>query len=208
VVESVIEHTRTECSGAHLRIEAFDAGALAESIAQEYAALAKAKGVAFDVRIADGLEPLASDPRVVRRVLRGLVDNAVKFTARDESVELAVDASNGRLRFVVKDTGKGIAMADQTRVFDAFETVETIRHKHVPGLGLGLAIVRASVEALDGQIDLVSRPGNGCTFTVVLPSLDRGCLGRPVTRGSVGPAPGQPSRAAETPYALRNSGGT
>ena len=122
------------------------------------------------VRVAPGLPPLVSDARLVRRVLRGLVDNAVKFTTAGE-VEIRVTASRDVLRVAVSDTGPGIAVSERERIFEAFETLENIQHKHTRGLGVGLAIARASTERMNGSLELTRSDQLGSTFTATFPSL-------------------------------------
>ena len=69
----------------------------------------------------------------------------------------------------VIDTGRGIPAGNQARIFEPFEQLEPTRQKHTPGVGLGLALVRAMTTALGGRVELTSIPGHGSTFTVVLP---------------------------------------
>lgn len=69
-----------------------------------------------------------------------------------------------------RDTGRGIAVEDQARVFEPFELLETLAREHTPGVGLGLALVREMVATLGGTIALESTVGEGSTFTVKLPS--------------------------------------
>ena len=170
LVESVLELARVDRANTRLRVESFDARALARSVADEFTDLAARKGIAVDVDVGEGGAALMSDARVVRRVLRALMDNAVKFTAHG-GVRVAVDAAGTGVRLAVEDTGPGVALGDQARIFHAFETGEAVRNKHTSGLGVGLAIARASVELLGGEIGIQSRPGKGTTFTVGLPSM-------------------------------------
>jgi signal transduction histidine kinase len=112
---------------------------------------------------------LHSDPELVRMVLTNLINNAIKFTERGEIV-VCVEHDDGCHRVVVKDTGPGIPPEERTRIFEPFEHIEPTRHKHTPGVGLGLALVREMASALGGRIDLESEPGRGSEFTVFLPS--------------------------------------
>jgi signal transduction histidine kinase len=98
-----------------------------------------------------------------------LVGNAIKFTpAGAVEVEVRSDASSHSI--LVKDSGPGIPPEDHDRIFEPFEQMEPLPHKHTRGVGLGLSIVKEMVEALSGRIELRSAPGEGSTFTVMLPA--------------------------------------
>jgi signal transduction histidine kinase len=98
------------------------------------------------------------------------VDNAVKFTERG-SVDVTLTTRPDGLAVEVRDTGPGIPEEKLATIFEPFEHLEAVRHKHTPGIGLGLAVVRELVQSLGGRIDVMSRLGEGSVFTVVLPSL-------------------------------------
>jgi two-component system, sensor histidine kinase and response regulator len=111
---------------------------------------------------------LIGDPIRLRQVILNLVDNAVKFTDQGEivvSIELIAKAPNrARLRFEVTDTGRGIALADQERIFKAFEQASTATTAPSGGTGLGLAISSELVEMMGGELELESELGRGSRF--------------------------------------------
>jgi signal transduction histidine kinase len=95
--------------------------------------------------------------------------NAVKFTEHGQ-VELVLSAASGVHTLAVCDTGRGIASEHHARVFGVFEQLEQSRQKHTPGVGLGLALVKAMTTALGGSVTLESELGRGSVFTVRLPT--------------------------------------
>jgi CheY-like chemotaxis protein len=102
-------------------------------------------------------------------VLTNLVSNAVKFTPQGE-VRVTVQLSgSGDCRIDVADTGVGFSSSDRHRLFDRFEQADSSVMREYGGSGLGLAIVRELVDRMGGQLDCVSEPGVGSTFTVILP---------------------------------------
>jgi PAS domain S-box-containing protein len=111
---------------------------------------------------------LVGDPMRLQQVLLNLVGNAIKFTERGEVVLAidAVDAADGRveLGFAVRDTGIGIAPAQQQRMFEAFSQADSSTSRKYGGTGLGLAISRRLVELMGGDLRVESRPGEGACF--------------------------------------------
>jgi signal transduction histidine kinase len=97
-----------------------------------------------------------------------LAHNAVQYTDADDVIAIGSDLAGGEWRLWVRDTGTGIAAADQERIFERFARGSTAGREH-RGSGLGLALVEAIAEGHGGRVDLVSRLGEGSTFTIVLP---------------------------------------
>ena len=114
------------------------------------------------------LPVVRSDRRKITRILVSLLSNAFKFTARGE-VRASVNVANGRVVYSVQDTGIGIEPAAQVLVFDEFRQVDGTATRRYGGSGLGLALSRGVARLLGGDIDLVSAPGQGSTFTLNLP---------------------------------------
>jgi CheY-like chemotaxis protein len=104
-----------------------------------------------------------------RQVLYNLLSNAIKFTPEGGSIAVEAAVADGEVRVSVRDTGVGIAPADQELIFEEFGQVGDASARR-EGTGLGLALTRRLVEAHGGRIELHSLPGEGSTFTVVLPS--------------------------------------
>lgn len=131
--------------------------------------LALRKGVRL--KLANDPPPLAlnGDEELIKRMILNLLDNAVKYTPAGGEISLALARENGNAEIVVRDTGMGIPETDQPRVFDRFFRVDKARARAMGGAGLGLSIAHWIVEAHGGEISLASTPGQGSTFTVVLP---------------------------------------
>lgn len=117
---------------------------------------------------AKGLYPAAIDKQRFSQAVMNLVQNAVRHTQPGDTIALGSLATDGYLRFWVRDTGEGIATADQQRIFERF-TRATNNNRQFEGAGLGLSIVSAIVQAHGGRIELISELGKGATFTLVLP---------------------------------------
>jgi len=171
LIESLLEYARIESGRLSVVVEPCDLAGLAGDVLEELSEQAMAKGIALSLRVRGALPPLWSDGRLLRLVLLNLVGNAVKFTERG-GVEIAMGFAGGEHWVRVRDSGPGIPPEARERIFEPFEQMEPIWNKHTRGVGLGLAIVRDTVGALGGRIDLSSRVGVGTTFTVTLPALE------------------------------------
>jgi signal transduction histidine kinase len=112
-----------------------------------------------------------ADPDRLAVAIDALVENAVKFSARGDAIELSAHLTGGRVAICVTDAGRGIAQEDLERVFERFGRGRVGRGRD--GFGLGLAIVRAIVEAHGGSVQAHSTVGKGTTFELLLPLAER-----------------------------------
>jgi signal transduction histidine kinase len=112
---------------------------------------------------------LDADPDRLAQVLRNLVTNAVRHTAADGHIEVAIASQDGAAVFAVRDDGTGIAPEELSRIFDRFHRTDEGRSRAEGGSGLGLAIAKAIVEAHGGTITVASPPGQGATVRFSIP---------------------------------------
>ena len=136
----------------------------------EFQPAALVKGLALTLECPDDAF-VESDPLLLERVLRNLLDNAVKYTERG-SVSISVEGGDEVWRILVRDTGCGIVQAEQSRIFEEFYQVGNPERDRARGLGLGLSIVSRMVDLLDLTLNLQSRPGEGSTFSLTLEAAE------------------------------------
>jgi signal transduction histidine kinase len=136
-------------------------------------ALAEEKGLDFIVDVPRALPLVPCNPLRLDQVITNLVTNAIKFTT-EGSVSVMARADDGWVVLEVRDTGIGIPLEDQERLFEKFYRVRSPDTHGIQGTGLGLAIVRSILEAYGGRIDVESFPRLGSTFTVRLPVWKEG----------------------------------
>ena len=138
-------------------------GAIAQVVPQ-----AEAKGLELDVRIEPADLTTWADRGLLERVIVNLVGNAVKFTPRGGDVAVrGQEEDDGGILLWVRDSGPGIPLEDQARIFDRFTQAGQRRQW---GSGLGLTFCKLAVEAHGGRIWVESAPGKGSTFYVRLPA--------------------------------------
>ena len=173
MLDTLMDISEAESGTMALQRQPVDLHAIVERAVDLYRDVAEAKGVALTVVPRDGGAPLVVDgdrPRL-EQVAANLIDNAVKFTPGGGVVEVGVAAAGGSARLTVRDTGPGIPADEIPRVFDRLYRGDLSRAQR--GLGLGLSLVRAIVQAHGGHVTVESQPGDGATFTVSLPNLSQ-----------------------------------
>jgi signal transduction histidine kinase len=132
---------------------------------------AEAAGIALHDATEDRHLPAVVDAERVAQLLDNLISNAIKYTLLGGRVTVRAARTLGGAELTVSDTGIGMSEEEASSIFDRFYRTDSARDAHIPGIGLGLAIAKAIVEAHHGTIECVSQPGIGTTFTVFLPDL-------------------------------------
>lgn len=175
LVDELLELARAESGNLEIRRVPTDLCRLVRDVAEDYRGQAESKGLSFDVVVPASAPPAVTDRRRVGQVLGNLISNAVKYT-RDGAVVVRLHAFgdgtafDGRAAISVEDTGPGIPLEMQHRLFDEFVRLDP---GTVKGAGVGLTIARRIAEALQGEITVQSREGRGSVFTLWL-SVDPG----------------------------------
>jgi signal transduction histidine kinase len=168
LIDELLTYSSLEAGREHARMAMVPPSAIVEEAALVVQPIAQTKGIAFEVADALALPAIRTDADKVRQILVNLLGNAVKFTDRG-TVRLDYATPPGELHFVVSDTGIGIASESHYRLFQAFGQLDGGLTRRHGGTGLGLYISRRLAELLGGRITLESEPGNGATFTLILP---------------------------------------
>ncbi len=170
VVGDVLDITRIDAGRMILVYKPVPLRQMATEWQHSLSLLAENKGITLYVRTDPRLpDTVHTDPDTVTKIVTNLLNNAIKFT--DEgSVTLALEVGeDDALRLVVSDTGIGIPEAAHELIFEEFRQADQSSARQYGGTGLGLAIVQRLVHLMGGDIHLESAPGQGSTFTVILP---------------------------------------
>ena len=181
MVDDILDLSRLEAGKLELRPEPVDVIALVTETVELAAPRAREKGLEIGVVQAHGAPTrILGDAARIRQILFNLIGNAVKFTPEGGvRIDIANAPGNDgepRLALSVSDTGPGIAEADQHKLFEHFERGAAERNGSEGGAGLGLAMVRRLVEAMDSAMGVESRPGEGAKFWVVFELPVEACM--------------------------------
>jgi CheY-like chemotaxis protein/anti-sigma regulatory factor (Ser/Thr protein kinase) len=197
LINDILDIARIESGRVQLTLTEIDPGDTCARALETVRPLAADRGLELKADCGD-LPRISTDEDKLQQILINLLSNAVKFTDRGE-IELGVEAAGDRVRFVVRDTGIGIASEVLPYIFDKFRQADGSSTRRFEGTGLGLAICRSLAKILGGEIAVASEVGRGSTFTLTLPKTcpepQEAADATPVTRSFHGAAPVQPPAA-------------
>jgi signal transduction histidine kinase len=147
---------------------------LRDDLERTFRQVAQERRLDFAIELDAALPPvLRTDAARLKQVLKNLLANAFKFTAKGGVTLRIAPEAPGRVAFAVTDTGIGIARDKQKIIFEAFRQADGSTSRVYGGTGLGLSISRELTRLLGGELRLASAPGQGSTFTLVLPLADQ-----------------------------------
>ena len=168
LVSDLLETALQRDGSPTLSCSSIDVAALVREVVESALPGASARGIAL-VLDAPGTVLAFVDPPRLRQVVDNLVSNAVKYTDSGGRVAVGVRTDERNVEISVSDTGIGIAPGDLERLFTPFFRTRQARERMSPGVGLGLGISRAIVDAHGGLLEVDSSPGRGSTFRATLP---------------------------------------
>jgi signal transduction histidine kinase/DNA-binding response OmpR family regulator len=170
LINDILDISKIEAGKLELQPRRIRIGAMLDKLNAIFGPSATAKGLLLATRTQDGAPlEMESDPQRIEQVLKNFLSNAIKFTERG-SVSLEVEQrTDGRIGFTVRDTGVGIPADQQQLIFEAFRQADGTISRKYGGTGLGLSISRELARLLGGEVQVVSTPGEGSAFTLILP---------------------------------------
>lgn len=167
LVADLLLLTRMDRQTVQMRRENCCLNDLVSDLVEEFTPLAMADKLTItsDIRVENNLEVLG-DADQLYRLVSNLIVNAIQYTPAEGKVLVILDSRDRNAIIQVQDTGIGIPLAEQSRIFDRFYRVNMDRSRRTGGSGLGLAIAKAIVQSYQGTIHVESKVGVGSTFTV------------------------------------------
>ncbi|MBP3853350.1 MAG: PAS domain-containing protein [Erysipelotrichaceae bacterium] len=169
MVTDIMELSKSD-NNKDMTFESMDVYQIAQDVISELKIMADKKGVRIGLQ---GHPSMAwADKDAVTSILTNLISNAIKYNKDNGTVEVSVKEVHNRVQIKIKDSGIGIPVEDQERIFERFYRVDKSRSRQAGGTGLGLSIVHNLVQGLNGTLELQSVPEKGSEFTVMLPKYN------------------------------------
>lgn len=170
LINDILDISKIEAGKLDLQPQKVKISQLVEKLALAFQPLGSNKDIVVRSEMDhDTPATLETDPQRLEQVLKNFLSNALKFTDKGEVVLGVYEDKDANICFYVRDSGIGIAEAEQQLIFEAFQQADGTISRKYGGTGLGLSISRELASLLGGKIELVSQPGSGSTFTIVLP---------------------------------------
>lgn len=176
LIEDLLDYSKIEAGRFDPEPQTMSVRELADNIVELLASRAFSKGIGLGSHVApDVPQTISADPGRVRQVLLNLLGNAIKFTDTGGvslSITRVLADGSDRIRFSVTDTGLGMRKVDLERIFEEFEQVDSTSTRRHGGAGLGLAISKRLVTAMEGTISVSSTVGKGAEFIFEIPATE------------------------------------
>jgi signal transduction histidine kinase len=166
MIKTLMDIAEAEAGTMRLERQPFDLCQLIREVADMYQYVAEEKKIRVVTQLPENCQA-SVDPNRMRQAFGNLLDNAIKYTEEGGTVTISTECTSARAVVRFRDTGLGIPEAEQSRIWDRLYRGDKSRSQR--GLGLGLSVVRAVVQAHHGTVTVKSEPGKGSEFEVVLP---------------------------------------
>jgi two-component system, OmpR family, phosphate regulon sensor histidine kinase PhoR len=169
LTDDLLKLARIEAGKLEVAFQPVSVAELLESCSATTMLKASRKQISFTVKVPLGLPPVLGDPGLLHDLLQNLLDNAIQYTPEGGQIDVSATAETREAVITVTDTGIGIPLADQERIFERFYRVDAARSREAGGTGLGLSIAKHIVEAHGGRLWVESAVGRGSKFFVAVP---------------------------------------
>jgi two-component system phosphate regulon sensor histidine kinase PhoR len=170
LTEDLLRLSQIEARQLHLEFRPINLKSLIAGCVETAHFEAAQKGITVEIRGSDGLPTVQADSSMLREAVQNLLDNAVRYTPNGGRVTVETSARGNEIHIAVCDTGIGIPLDEQQRIFERFYRVDPGRSRELGGTGLGLSIAKHLVESHGGRIEVESEVGKGSTFRIILPA--------------------------------------
>jgi signal transduction histidine kinase len=170
LVEGLLDFGRMESGAMVYRKQDLDVAALVASVVDEFQREAGDRGYHVDLETESGLPSIHADSETLGRAIWNLLDNAEKYSPECKTIQVDVEREGAGIAIRVQDRGLGIAADEHRDILRKFVRGAAAQATGIKGTGIGLAMVRHIVDAHGGSLRLESVPGEGSTFSIVLPA--------------------------------------
>jgi two-component system, OmpR family, heavy metal sensor histidine kinase CusS len=168
IVEQLLALARADSGREMLHVETLNLSVAMREVQQNWRQVAEIRNLQFSTSIEPDVS-VVGDVMLLRKLADLLLDNALKYTPAPGKIDLSLARTNARAVLTVRDSGPGIAVEEQSKIFERFYRVDKARSREQGGAGLGLAIAKWIVTQHRGTIAVTSELGGGTTFSIELP---------------------------------------
>jgi two-component system phosphate regulon sensor histidine kinase PhoR len=169
LTDDLLKLARIEAGKLEVQFSAVSVLELVERCAETTLLKASRKRIVLEIDVPAELPAVRGDAMLLREVLQNLLDNAIQYTPEGGRIHVSATAGEREVILTVADTGIGIPLADQVRIFERFYRVDAARSREAGGTGLGLSIAKHIVETHGGRLWVISEVGHGSAFSFSIP---------------------------------------
>jgi signal transduction histidine kinase len=169
LVNNLIDITKIDSDFYEIKLQNIDIAGLIKDIVMSAGIFAENKGISVDYSSDVHKKVMACDPDQIERIILNLLSNAIKFTPCGGKINVVFFDCGRSIKISVKDSGVGIPVNKQRKIFERFHQIDKSLRKQSEGSGIGLSLVEALVTKHNGTVSVISEPGKGSEFIVELP---------------------------------------
>lgn len=170
MVEQILEFAGARSGKRKFDFRRTDVSGIIENALAECEPILREKNFTVEKEIAENLPPILADENALTQAIQNLIANAVKYSNGNAWLKISAKNGDGKVKISVEDKGIGISAKDLKHIFEPFYRAKEVVDEQIHGNGLGLSLVRQTVEAHGAKVDVKSEPGKGSRFTIHLPS--------------------------------------
>jgi two-component system sensor histidine kinase SenX3 len=175
LIKDVVQLSRIQSAEVVANAEVVDLSTVVMEALDRNSYRAEARNVKMTYDAPEGVEVIG-DPEMLTVAVKNLIENAILYSEEGAPVGVGLRQVDDVAEITVTDSGLGIPLEDQTRIFERFYRVDPSRSRSTGGTGLGLAIVKHVAATHNGEVKLFSKPGVGSTFTLRIPLADKNVI--------------------------------
>jgi signal transduction histidine kinase len=169
MVEQILEFAGANSGRQKLNLEPTPVADLVNSAIDECRPIAENRGFTIETNVAEGLPEMSVDRVAISQAIRNLITNSIKYSNGERWVRVSASNGNGKVKISVEDRGIGISKSDLKQIFEPFFRAKDVVDAQIHGNGLGLSLVKKTVNAHGGEVTATSEIGKGSRFTISLP---------------------------------------
>jgi signal transduction histidine kinase len=169
LINDILDISKIEAGKMDLRFDMVDVKTIIDETVTMTQTLTSEKKIIVGIELPENMPKILADKSKLKQIMYNLIGNAIKFTDDDGKIKIRAEINEKIIRISVIDTGIGISLKDQKKLFKPFSQIDSSISRKYEGTGLGLALVKELIESHGGKIWVESEPGKGSNFTFEIP---------------------------------------